>query len=40
MFENRELKRVLEFKREGIIGSGRKLHYEELRNYSSSPNIL
>jgi hypothetical protein len=40
MFENRELKRILEPERERVIRSGRKLHYEELRNFSSSPNIL
>jgi hypothetical protein len=40
MFGNRELKRILEFKREGIIESERRLHYEELRNFYSSPNIL
>jgi hypothetical protein len=40
VFENRVLRRILEPKRDEIIGDLRKLHYEDLHNFYSSPHIL
>jgi len=40
MFENRVLRRIFEPKREQLTGEWRKLHYEELSEFYSSPNIF
>jgi hypothetical protein len=40
VFENRVLRRIFGPKRDEIIGGWRKLHYEELHNLYSSPNII
>jgi hypothetical protein len=39
VFENRVLKRIFEPKRDAVTGECRKLHDEELNDYSS-PNII
>jgi hypothetical protein len=39
MFENRMLRRIFGLMREGVTGSWRKLHKEELYNFHS-PNII
>jgi hypothetical protein len=39
MFENMVLRRIFKSKRNEVLGGWRKLHYEELRNLYSSPNI-
>jgi hypothetical protein len=39
-FENRELRRIFEPRRDEVTGDGRKLHNEELHNLYSSPNII
>jgi hypothetical protein len=38
--EKRVLRRILEPKRDEVIGGWRKLHNEELHNLCSSPNII
>jgi hypothetical protein len=40
VFENRVLSRIFGPKREEVTGDWRKLHYEELHNLYSSPNII
>jgi hypothetical protein len=40
VFENRVLRRILEPKRDEMIGGWRKLHNEELHNLYSSPSII
>jgi len=40
LFENRELRRIFELKRDGVTGEWRKLHNEELNDLYSSPNIV
>jgi hypothetical protein len=40
VFENRVLRRLLELKRDEMIGGWRKLHNEELHNMYSSPSII
>jgi hypothetical protein len=40
VFENRVLRRILEPKRDEIIGCWRKLHSEELHNFYSLANII
>jgi hypothetical protein len=40
VFENRELRRIFEPKRDGVTGGRRKLHNEELHNLYSSPSII
>jgi hypothetical protein len=40
VFENRELRRIFEPKRDELIGGFRTLHNEELHNLYSSPNII
>jgi hypothetical protein len=40
MFENRELRKILELKRDDMTGGWRKLHNEERHNLYSSPNII
>jgi hypothetical protein len=40
VFENRVLRRIFGPKRDDVTGDWRKLHYEELHNLSSSPNII
>jgi hypothetical protein len=40
MLENRVLRRIFGPKRDGVKGSWRKLHNEELHNLYSSPNII
>ena len=39
VFENRVLRRIFGLKRDGITEEWRKLHYEELNDLHSSPNI-
>jgi hypothetical protein len=39
-FENRTLRRILEPKRDNILGGWRKFHNEELLDVYSSPNII
>jgi len=39
MFENRVLRKISGPKREGVEGSCRRLHNEELHNLYTSPNI-
>jgi hypothetical protein len=38
--ENRVLRRIFGPKRDGVTGGWRKLHYEELHNLYSSPNVI
>jgi hypothetical protein len=38
--ENRVLRRIFGSKRTEVTGDWRKLHYEELHNLYSSPNII
>jgi hypothetical protein len=40
VFENRVLRGIFGLKRDGLAGGWRKLHYEELHNFYSSPNII
>jgi hypothetical protein len=40
VFENRMLRRIFGPKRKEVTGEWRKLHYEELHNLYSSPNII
>jgi hypothetical protein len=40
MFQNRTLRRILEPKRDEVIGGWRKLHNEELHNVYSSERII
>jgi hypothetical protein len=40
MFENRLLREIFGLKRDKVIGGGRKLHNEELRNLYGSPSII
>jgi hypothetical protein len=40
VFENRELKKILGCKREGMTGEWRRLHNEELSAFYSSPSII
>ena len=40
MFENRVLRRVFGPKRDEVTGEWRKLHYEELNDLYSLPNIV
>jgi hypothetical protein len=40
MFENKVLRRIFEPKRVNGKGEWRKLHYEELNDLYSSPNIV
>jgi hypothetical protein len=40
VFENRVLRRIVGPKRDEVTGDWRKLHYEELHNLYSSPNIM
>jgi hypothetical protein len=40
VFENRELRRILESKRDEVTGEWRKLHNEELHALYSSHNIV
>jgi hypothetical protein len=40
VFENRVLRRIFGPKRDGVTGEWRRLHYEELNDMYSSPNII
>ena len=40
MFENRALRRIFGPKRDEVTGEWRKLHYEELSDLYSLPNIV
>jgi hypothetical protein len=40
VFENRELRRIFEQKRDRVTGGWRKLHNEEVHNLYSSPSII
>ena len=40
LFENRVLRRILGSKRDEVTGEWRILHYEELNDLYSSPNIV
>jgi hypothetical protein len=40
VFENRELRRIIGPKRDGVTGGWRKLHNEELHDLYSSPSII
>jgi hypothetical protein len=40
MFESRVLRRIIRPKREGVVGGWRRLHFEELRNLYTSPNVI
>jgi hypothetical protein len=40
VFKNRVLRRIFKPKRDDIKGVWRKLHYEKLHNFYSSPNII
>ena len=40
VFENRVLRRIFGPKRDGVTAEWRKLHYEELNDLYSSPNIV
>jgi len=40
VFENRVLRRIFGPKRDKVTGEWRKLHYEELNDLYSSPNII
>jgi hypothetical protein len=40
VYENRVLRRIFGPKRDHVTGDWRKLHYEELHNLHSSPNII
>jgi hypothetical protein len=40
IFENRVLRKIFGPKRDEVTGDWRKLHYEELHNLYSSPNII
>jgi hypothetical protein len=39
MFENRDLRRIFEPKRNGVVGRWRKVHNEELHNFYS-PSMI
>jgi len=40
VFENRLLRRIFGLKRDEVTGEWRKLHYEELNDLYTSPNIV
>jgi hypothetical protein len=40
LFENRALRRIFGSEREVAAGGWKRLHNEELHNWSSSPNII
>jgi hypothetical protein len=40
VFENRVLRRLFGPKRDEVTGEWRKLHYEELHNLNSTPDII
>jgi hypothetical protein len=40
VLENRELRRIIGPKRDGLTGEWRKLHNEELHNLYALPNIV
>jgi hypothetical protein len=40
VLENRVLRRMFGPKRDEVMGEGRKLHYKELRDLYSAPNII
>jgi hypothetical protein len=40
VFENRELRRIFEPKKDGVTGGWRKMHNEDLHNLYSSPSII
>jgi hypothetical protein len=40
VFENRELRKIFETKRDEVTGVWRELHNEELHNLYSSPSII
>jgi hypothetical protein len=40
LFENKVLRRIVEPKRDEVMGGWRKLHNEELRDLYSSPSIV
>jgi hypothetical protein len=40
VFENGVLRRILELKRDEVMGGWRKLHNEELHDLYSSPSII
>jgi hypothetical protein len=40
LFENRVLRRIFEPKRYEVTEGWRKLHFEELHNLYSSPNVI
>jgi hypothetical protein len=40
VFENRVLRRIFVQKRDEVMEDGRKVHYEELHNLYSSPNVI
>jgi hypothetical protein len=40
VFENRVLRRIFGIKRDEVTGGWRKLHYEEIHNLYSQPNVI
>jgi hypothetical protein len=40
VFENRDLRRIFELKKNEVMGGWRKLHNEELQDLYSSPSII